>query len=215
MLHKFFGPVTMIAASLALVAPAQATILAVVGLFRDKAMVRIDGAPPRLMSAGQTVGEVKLVEANSKHAVFRVAGNRHVLELGQSFSGGPVDAPRPSVVLKADTLGHFSGRGEINGVPVDFLIDTGATTVVIDAQLARKLRIDYQNGERLPVATANGVGVAWRVALAEVKLGPLSANQIDGVVIETGLGQPLLGASFLNRMDMKREGGEMTLSRRY
>jgi len=196
-------------------APAHATILAVIGLYRDKAIVKIDGASPRVMRAGESSGEVKLLDADSKRAVFSVGGIRRVLEMGQSFASGPVDAPRPSVALQTDALGHYRGRGTINGYAVEFLIDTGATGVVLDERLAQRLGIDYKKGDRLPVATANGVSTAWKISLSEVSVGPLSENKITAVVVEGPLDEPLLGMSFLNRVDMRRESGQLTLTRRY
>ena len=214
MLRKQIAVSAIIAGALAFSAVAQAANLAVVGLFRDKAIVRIDGGAPRTLGVGQQVGAVTLLEADSRRAVFRVGDTRRVLEMGQSFASGPVAVPRTSVTLAADALGHYSVRGTLNGVATEFLVDTGATAVVLDSALARRAGIDYRAGERIPVTTANGVVAAWRVALAEVKIGDITVNQIDGVVIETPLPQALLGASFLNRLDMRREGARMTLMRR-
>lgn len=176
--------------------------------------MRIDGSAPRTLAVGQSAGPVTLIESDSRRAVFRVHGVRRVLELGQSFATGPQTAPRASVTLSADALGHFSLRGEVNGTPTEFLIDTGASAVVIDAATATRAGLDFRSGARVPVATANGEVSAWAVRLASVRLGDLEVNQIDGMVLETPLPQMLLGASFLNRVDLRREGDRMTLTRR-
>ncbi len=47
------------------------------------------------------------------------------------------------------------------------------------------------------------------------KVGSITFNQVDGMVVESGLDMPMLGMSFLNRMDMKRDGQTMTLTQRY
>jgi aspartyl protease family protein len=48
-----------------------------------------------------------------------------------------------------------------------------------------------------------------------VKLGGIELNAVEGVVIEQGLDITLLGMSFLNRLEMKRDGHSMTLTRRF
>ncbi|KAB2318283.1 TIGR02281 family clan AA aspartic protease [Betaproteobacteria bacterium SCN1] len=194
--------------------PAGATSVSVVGLFKDKAIVSIDGGKPRTLSAGQTLQGVKLLAADSGSATFDVNGTRRTLGMGQSFAGGASDT-RQSVSLTADGRGHFTAAGSVNGYPVTFLVDTGATSVAINAAEARRLGVDYKAGQAVGVQTAAGLVKAWRVTLNTVKVGGISVNQVEGLVVETGLSIPLLGMSFLNRMEMKRDGQTMTLTQRY
>jgi len=63
--------------------------------------------------------------------------------------------------------------------------------------------------------TANGFTSAYRVKLATVKVGSIELHEIDGVVVQQGPGVALLGMSFLNRLEMKRDGDTMTLTRRF
>ncbi|MFN3545627.1 MAG: TIGR02281 family clan AA aspartic protease [Thiobacillus sp.] len=195
--------------------PAWATTLTVVGLFKDKAIVSIDGGSPRTLGVGQTVNGVKLLAADSDRARFDVNGNRRELSMGQSFAGGAQAGARPSVSLTADGRGHFAAAGSINGYPVTFLVDTGATAVAISATEARRLGIDYKSGQAVAVGTAAGTVPAWRVSFGTVKVGSISVNQVEGLVVDSGLSVPLLGMSFLNRMEMKRDGQTMTLTQRY
>lgn len=194
---------------------ALATNVSVVGLFKDKAIVSIDGGKPRTLSTGQTVGGVKLVAADSDSASFDVDGKRRTLGMGQSFAGGTASDGHPSVSLTADARGHFAAAGTLNGYPVTFLVDTGATAIAISAAEARRIGLDYRSGQAVNVGTAAGVMPAWRVKFNTVKLGGISVNQVDGMVVESGLNVPLLGMSFLNRMEMKRDGQTMTLTQRY
>jgi len=194
--------------------PAGATSVSVVGLFKDKAIVSIDGGKPRTLSAGQTLQGVKLLAADSASATLDVNGTRRTLGMGQSFAGGASDT-RQSVSLTADGRGHFTAAGSVNGYPVTFLVDTGATSVAINAAEARRLGVDYTAGQAVGVQTAAGLVKAWRVTLNTVKVGGISVNQVEGLVVETGLSIPLLGMSFLNRMEMKRDGQTMTLTQRY
>lgn len=194
--------------------PAWATSVSVVGLFKDKAIVSIDGGKARTLSAGQTVSGVKLLSADSDRATLEIAGARRVLGMGQSFAGAPADS-RQSVSLTADARGHFAATGSVNGYPTSFLVDTGATAVALSAVDARRMGVDYQAGQQVVVQTAAGAMPAWRVKLNTVKVGGITLNQVDGLVVEAGLAVPLLGMSFLNRMEMRREGGTMTLVQRY
>lgn len=205
----------MIAAGGLACTTAWATSISVVGLFKDKAIVSIDGGKPRTLSAGQTVQGVKLVSADSDSASFDIEGKRRTLGMGQSFAGGTATDSRPSISLTADARGHFAAAGALNGYPMTFLVDTGATAIAISAAEARRIGLDYRSGQAVGVGTAAGVVPAWRVKFNTVKVGGISVNQVDGMVVETGLNMPLLGMSFLNRMEMKRDGQTMTLTQRY
>jgi aspartyl protease family protein len=205
----------ILAAGALLCTSAWATSVSVVGLFKDKAIVSIDGGKPRTLSVGQTMGGVKLLAADSDSASFDVDGKRRTLSMGQSFAGGAPTGERPSVSLTADARGHFAAAGSINGYPMSFMVDTGATTIAINAAEARRIGLDYKSGEAVGVSTAAGMVPAWRVKFNTVKVGGIMLHQVEGMVVETGLSVPLLGMSFLNRMEMRRDGQSMTLIQRY
>jgi aspartyl protease family protein len=119
------------------------------------------------------------------------------------------------VTLTADTRGHFVVEGQVNGGAVRFLVDTGATTIALSSADAMRLGIDYRKGQRGLVGTANGTAAAYRVKLDTVQVGGIVANNVDAAVLEGNLPIALLGMSFLNRMDMKREGQTMVLIKRF
>mgnify|MGYP001566123485 FL=1 len=97
-----------------------------------------------------------------------------------------------------------------------FLVDTGATLVSLAASEAKRLGINYLQGVRGRIQTANGVATAYRVKLDTVRIGDITINNVDAVVGENdAMGVSLLGMSFLNRMEMKRDGQSMTLTRRF
>jgi len=80
----------------------------------------------------------------------------------------------------------------------------------------RRLGIDYEKGQRAGVRTANGAATGYLVKLDTIGVGSVMLYGIDAIVIEgSGLATPLLGMSFLNRMNMKREGDIMTLTSRF
>jgi aspartyl protease family protein len=192
-----------------------AASVGVVGLFKDKALVRIGGGQPRLLSVGQSLGGVKLISASSESAVMMVDGVRRTLTLGQSFAGG-VSAPvSQTAVLYSEPNGHFFTEGALNGMPVTFLVDTGATAIVIGAAEAKNLNVSYDVSSPIAVQTAAGVKKAWQVLFDSVRVGGIVIHQVDGLVVEANTGPVLLGMSFLSRTDMKREGLTLTLTRRY
>ncbi len=197
--------------------PAAAASVAVVGLFKDKAMVSVDGGPPRLMSAGAgAVAGVRLISADSDSAVLEVDGKRQTLKMGQSFAGQAAAGGEPTVHLTADARGSFSTTGYVNGSATTFIVDTGATSVAVSAQDARRAGIDYKaTGRPIMIATASGENQGWSVTFDKVRVGGITLHQVPGVVVEQGLPVSLLGMSFLSRTDMKREGQTMTLTKRY
>lgn len=207
------------AAFLLLAGSAAAVDINVVGLFPNKAVVSINGGKPRTLSVGETTPEgVRLISANSESATFEVGGKRETLAAGQ---GAAVAAVSPSggsgkVTLVADARGHFITTGAINGNTVRFLVDTGASSVVLSSQEARRLGINYLAGARAFSQTANGVVPVYRIKLDTVRVGDITANNVDADVIEGDkLPLALLGMSFLNRMEMRRDGVTMTLTKRY
>lgn len=205
----------MAIAAVLLSANAAATDINVTGLFKDRAMVAVNGGKPRVLAVGELEQGVRLVAADAQSATFVVDGKRRVLSMGQSYAGSG-QAHRPSVSLNADGRGHFATSGTINGRSIHFLVDTGASSIAISTQEADRLGVDYRNGQRGRVSTANGTAAAYRVLFNNVRVGGISLNMVPGLVVEGG-GLPiaLLGMSFLNQLDMKREGSVMTLTQRY
>jgi aspartyl protease family protein len=198
-------------------APAGAAALDVslVGTFGDKAAILvIDGGEPRTVRIGRQVAGVTVVSVARDSAVIEVGGTQRTLARGQHYSTGAL-AERQSVTLSTDTHGHFFTDGAINGVPVRFVVDTGATVVALPASDAERLGLDYRKGPVALIKTAAGVVPVHRVRFESVRLGAIEINAVDGVVIEQGLDIALLGMSFLSRVEMRNEGQLMTLTRRY
>jgi len=120
------------------------------------------------------------------------------------------------VTLSADPRGHFFADATVNDQPVRFVVDTGASVVVLSAADASRMKLDYRNGRRTAMQTANGATIGYLVKLDRIRVGGIELSNVDGVVIEEGLGPfGLLGMSFLNRVEMRREGEKMELIRRF
>jgi len=208
-------------ALLLLLAPvaALAADINVHALTAGKAVISIDGGRPRTLTVGQATPEgVKLISASSESATFEVDGRQQTLAVGQ---GAAVASTAPgrggdSVILTADSRGHFITTGVVNGVSLQFIVDTGATSVLLSSADARRAGINYLAGGRILTQTANGVVPVFTVKLDTLRIGDITVNNLDAAVIEGDkLPLALLGMSFLNRMEMKREGGTLTLIRRY
>ncbi|MGQ0750869.1 MAG: retropepsin-like aspartic protease family protein [Betaproteobacteria bacterium] len=198
---------------------AGAADINVLALMSGKAVLVIDGGKPRTVSVGQTTPEkVRLISASSEEAVVEVAGQRRTLTLGQRISmGDSGGGGSQSATLTADSRGHFFTTAAVNGILLRFLVDTGASVVTLSAADARRAGVPYRNASKGLLQTANGVVAAYRVKLDTVSLGRITLHNVDGVVVDSDMmgGVALLGLSFLNRTEMRRDGDTMTLTRRY
>ena len=195
--------------------PAHAVDVAVVGLFTNKAVVQINGGAPRTLSVSQKTAEgVTLLAVERDGAVFDIGGRRQTLKMGQSHSTSTASS-RASVTLAANPQGHFITDGQINGAAVRFVVDTGATLIAMSSADASRIGIKYRDAPTGTVNTANGMATAWRVRLDTVRVGDISLTGIDALVMENQNMPVLLGMSFLNRMEMRRDGQSMVLTKRF
>lgn len=190
--------------------------VALAGLLPGRAVIVVNGGSPRTLLVGaRTADGVKLVAIEEGAAIFEIDGKRQRLVLGEqtvSMGGGGAAS---AVTLTADGRGQFIAYGSVNGAAMRFIVDTGATFVALGTADAARAGIDYRKGEPGATMTANGVIRAWRVPGATVRLGDLTLHQVDVSVTETSMPVALLGMSFLNRVEMKRDGDTMTLKKRY
>jgi aspartyl protease family protein len=196
---------------------ARAADVALIGVIGDKAAVfAVDGGEPKTVKVGQTWSGVSVVSVERNQATVEINGARRVLALGQHYRGAaPAAGGRTMATLAADSRGHFFTDASINDAQIRVVVDTGASVVVIPAADAARLRIDWKSGEKRTLQTANGPTTGYMVRLPKVKVGGIELHDIDGIVLEQGLSVGLLGMSFLNRVEMKRDGDVMTLIRRF
>lgn len=196
---------------------AWATDVALAGLTAGRAVVVVNGGNPRMLAVGaKTPDGVKLLALEDGAAVFEVDGKRLRLVLGDQAASSGGAGGGGAVTLTADGRGQFLTQGSINGTPMRFMVDTGATFVALGASDAARAGIDYRGkGQPGSVATANGVVSAWKVPGNTVRLGDITLHEIEVTVTEAGMPFALLGMSVLNRLEMKRAGDTMTLKKRY
>lgn len=118
------------------------------------------------------------------------------------------------IVLQSNRQHHYVVNGSINGREVVFLLDTGATDVVIPANLSRQLEL--AQGAPAYANTANGTVTVYRTTLDELKIGDITLNNVSASINPgmTGKGV-LLGMSALKTIEFTQRDGQLTLRQYY
>ncbi len=118
-----------------------------------------------------------------------------------------------TVVLNANTYGHFQAIAEINGQPVEFMTDTGATYVALSYESAQKLGLTQNLRFTGRSTTANGVARVASIEIDELRIGEISVKGVQAVVAEPGrMTQNLLGMSFIRQLSgFELNGGTLTM----
>ena len=197
-------------------AAAAAQTVTLAGSMGDKALLVINGTP-RTIAVGATQQGVKVVSVSANEAVVDLSGKRVALQLGGApvnLGGATSDGTGSQIVLTAGLGGHFVTSGSINGKAVQFLVDTGASMVAMGQADADRLGLNYKNGPRGMVNTANGSVPVHRTSLNVVRIGDVQVYNVEAIVMPAQMDTILLGNSFLTRFQMKRENDRMTLDRR-
>lgn len=116
----------------------------------------------------------------------------------------------PEVVLDANAQGHYVVDGRINGQPVTFMVDTGATDVAVPERLAVRLGLPQQGG--VISQTANGTVAGWRSELASLGIGGIQLRQVPATILpDMGDNTVLLGMSALKRLELVQRDRQLTL----
>ncbi|GGF52934.1 aspartyl protease family protein [Mameliella alba] len=126
-----------------------------------------------------------------------------------------VTASEGRIELPRAPDGHYYVNLQVNGAPVRFVVDTGATSMVLTRDAARRAGIDDQNLHFLTEAmTANGVVRTARVTLDEVAIGPFTDTRVPAYVNGGEMQNSLLGMSYLDRFaSLQITGGKLVLQR--
>ena len=194
---------------------ADVALIGVIG--RSAAVLAVDGGDPKTVKLGQTWRGITVLEVEHDRVTVEVEGKKRVLERGQHYRSAAGSASdRGKALLAADSSGHFFADAIVNGLPVRFIVDTGATFIALPQREAERLGINYRAGRASHTRTANGVVEVYVVKLDSVRIGGIDLHNVDATVhAGPGLDQALLGMSFLNRVQMQRDGGIMTLIQRF
>lgn len=185
------------------------------GIMGSKAMLMVNGGEPQAVPVGQTIGGVKLVSIQGDQVIVEIGGKKRPLKVGQHAIGVSNGDGSGKIIMTADAQGHFFTTGNINGISVRFLVDTGATAVSLGASDARRIGLDFNRGQKVLSNTANGQIVVSRVMLDTVRIADVTLHNVEATIQENEMPIALLGMSFLNRMEMQRDGSTMTLKKRF
>ena len=189
--------------------------IVVVGLFKDTAILKIDGQQTMLKAGETTPQGVKLIEANSQEAILEINGDLKTYQLGTHISG-EYSQPESGPVLRLwpdPGSGLYIANGSINGFSMKFVVDTGATLVSMNRQQAKRLGINYRLEGRESISqTASGTSNVYIVELENVRVGDIELKSVKAAVHDSEYPQQvLLGNSFLERIDLRRDGRVLEL----
>jgi aspartyl protease family protein len=192
---------------------AHAQNVALAGRMGDRALLIVNGAPHTL-AVGASGGGVKLLRWTGEQAEVETATGRALLRVGgtpaQIGNAAAMPAAR-EIVMTAGPGGHFTPQGAINGRPVRFIVDTGATLVAMGRTEAERLGIDLSNAQQGMSQTANGPVPVQVVVLDRVRVGEVEITGVGAVVTPQAMPYVLLGNSFLVRFQMQRVNDVMRL----
>ncbi|MET1257023.1 retropepsin-like aspartic protease family protein [Aliikangiella maris] len=217
----------------------QENELRVIGLFKNAAMVDFAGKQ-KLYRAGQKINaDIQLIKADTHSATFSIHGKEQILTLHKPLMFSGDNAVANAALANADLVnkvnsqsttstskvvkiqrglnGMYETPGLINGVLVNFLVDTGATYVAMSRNVANRLGIPYlQKGIEGRASTANGEVRTWIVTLDSVRVGDIELYNVRaGVSDNFAMGDVLLGMSFINRVKLVNEGATLELIQQY
>lgn len=114
------------------------------------------------------------------------------------------------VVLQRNKFGHYVTSGEINGQPVTFILDTGASGVAIPDAVARRLNL--RRGQAFRTLTANGVTTSYAARLDQVSVGGIALDNVSaGITPGLRMEEVLLGMSFLKHIEFTQRGDSLIL----
>ncbi len=210
------GAAVALAWSLASAAYAAPPRVEVVGLFRDQAVVRFAGAE-HLLRKGQSVAGLTLITADSSKAVFRYRGERFELGLSGRVGASFAAVEQTTFSIMRDEFGQYRTGGAINGQPVDLLVDTGASIMVMSRTRADRLGLQIDpDGPQVTVYTAQGETPAHVVVLDRVTVGGIERRGVQAAVIEGDYpAEILLGMSFLSGVTLQESAGVLTLTQHF
>ena len=214
-LGKVAADFTLLGLCFFLSLPLHAQEVGLAGIMGSKALLIINGGSPRAVPLGSTVDGVKVLAIQNNQVIIEMSGRKRPLRVGQHAVGTPASGGAEQMVLNADARGHFFTTGTINGVSLRFLVDTGASMISLGASDARRMGLDFNRGQKGMSQTANGQVVVSKVQLDNVRIGGVTLHQVDALIHQSDMPVALLGMSFLNRMEMQRDGNTMTLKKRF
>jgi aspartyl protease family protein len=188
----------------------------IVGLFKNKVIMNVDGRRTVLSVGEKTPDGVKVVEANSKNCVLLIDDKEQSFTMGTQVSVNFKKNSAPKVRITQDNQGMYRHDGKINGNAVKFLVDTGASVVALNINQAKSLGLELKNEDITEVKTASGQARAYRVLLRKVSIGGIILYDVPAVVVDgSSPHEILLGMSFLQHLTMSDNNKTLELTKKY
>ena len=215
---KPFRQMACILVFICAVGVSRAADILVLCLFKDMVIIKIDDVQHKLRTGETSPEGIKLISSDSEQAILEINGKRQAFSLASHQNARSFTSRRETSEARVwSNRGMFKTTGLINGQPVDFLVDTGASDVAMNTAHAKYLGINYRyTGTRSAARTASGIVSTWRVKLNSVKVGNIELHNVEGSVIEgAGPSTILLGMSFLQHVKMQREGNLLQLQQKH
>jgi aspartyl protease family protein len=189
--------------------------LEVLGLFKNAALIKVDGEQ-KLLKVGQQWKGVALLRATSKEALADVNGERMTLTVSTRIGSNFVKPEARTVRIRKNSNRQYITTARINGRGTQVLVDTGANIVAMNAITARALGVKYEDAPRSQVATASGIVGAWSVILDSVDVGGITVPHVQASVIEGAFPEMvLLGVSYLQHVDLQEKNGILVLTGKF
>ena len=201
------------ALALALGGAAQAQSVQLAGRMGERALLVVDGQT-QMLAVGQTVAGIRLLRWVDDSAEIESGGRPQRLRVGGTpaqVGAPPAPGRGREIVITAGPGGHFTTAGLVNGRPVRFMVDTGATLVALGRDDAQRLGLDLAAARPLLMQTANGAVQGHLVTLSSVRVGDVELSNVGAVVLPMAMPVLLLGNSFLARLQMRRDNDVMRL----
>ena len=189
----------------------------VLALFPGKAMLDIDGQRKVLAEGSSGPAGVRLISATPSGAVIEIDGERQELALGSAVSASYRPRERHEIRILRDRRGGYFVDGLINGQPVRFLVDTGATSIALSERHAERLGISHRvEGVRVGVGTAAGNAVGHQIRLRSVSVGGVDMEGVRAIVIEgDSPREVLLGMNVLGRFEIDQRANLLILRTKF
>ncbi|MCP4252508.1 MAG: TIGR02281 family clan AA aspartic protease [Candidatus Scalindua sp.] len=180
------------------------------GMDGGKAMISINGSYIKLTPGQTSKDGVKLLSANLREIVVLIDGKRYLYKR-DNIHGTILPGPEGITLNRDARSGGYWANGMINGKDVTFLVDTGASLVVMNKIQAKNFKIKRGNKE-IEVSTATKTETAYLVTLDSVSIGGIELKNIPACITKHEYpNYPLLGMSFLKHLQINQEKDQMTL----
>jgi aspartyl protease family protein len=182
------------------------------GLFKDKAVLTINGAT-KVIKVGQTTPEgVTLLASDRQSALVRIDGKEIEMTMSTRISSAFRQADKAEVRIPQGVNGHYFVVGIVKGHSIRFMVDTGASVISMSGKDAERYGIRYEDGKKIRVSTAAGIVNAYNVKLSSLTIGGIKLHGVEASILPGDFPDiPLLGNSFLSKVEISQKLGVLVL----